>query len=568
MEERVRIYQLFVRHFGNVNGARVLDGSIEENGCGKFSDITDKALGEIVGLGFTDIWLTGVIEHASGTGYPGRPADDAVLLKGKAGSPYAVRDYFDVCPDYAQVPEKRLEEFQALLGRCADAGLRVIIDFIPNHVARSYGSDVRPELSFGEGDDVSQFFERDNHFYYLAGEGEIRLPAGVYAAEQHGRVTGNDAATWEPSIYDWYETVKLNYGHDYRTGRDTGHLPGADAGVDEVPRTWRVMDEVMAYWQGMGVGGFRCDMAHMVPMEFWCWAVRRARARVSDVYFLAEAYDGDPAKLTDENVLEALLDVGFDSVYDGDSYELVKELYEGEKWANDLDGLLWDSVRLERMLRYSENHDEVRLASPKHWGGYGMKVGRAVTAYLFGVGSGPVMVYNGQEVGEAALGAEGFGGDGGRTSIFDYWSLPELMKWVNGRRFDGGLLDTEQRDLRQWYGDWVKLMSEPAFARGAVYGLNHVNLDNAKFGRGAGEVVSGRWLYAFLRKDELSGQAFLVVVNFNPHAGAEDVEIWLSREAREWLAVEVGAKVLVGDIEACGVRTVEFWGDFGNLSDG
>jgi len=150
MEERVRIYQLFVRCFGNVNASRVFDGSIEENGCGKFADISLKALEGIVGMGFTHVWMTGVLEHASGTEYEGRAADDDVLLKGMAGSPYAVRDYFDLSPDLAVVPERRLEEFRDLLGRCEQLGLKVIIDFVPNHVARSYGSDVRPELSFGE----------------------------------------------------------------------------------------------------------------------------------------------------------------------------------------------------------------------------------------------------------------------------------------------------------------------------------------------------------------------------------------------------------------------------------
>ncbi|GAA5497384.1 alpha-1,4-glucan:maltose-1-phosphate maltosyltransferase [Rubritalea halochordaticola] len=562
MSDRVRIYQLFVRHFGNTNESRVPGGTIVQNGCGKFVDITERALEEIKEMGFTHVWLTGVLEHASGTSYPNRPADNPVLLKGRAGSPYAVKDYFDVCPDYACDPENRLEEFKELLARCKSVGLKVVIDFVPNHVARSYGSDVEPDLSFGKGDDVRQFFHRENHFFYLEGEWKMQLPGGLYEPEVHGRVTGNNAATWSPSPNDWYETVKLNYGHDYRTGRDTSHLPGPEAELHEVPKTWRTMDAILSHWQLMGVDGFRCDMAHMVPMEFWRWAVRQARWRNPEVYFMAEAYDGDPAKLTDENVLHALLGAGFDSVYDGDSYELVKQIYEGDKWANDLDDILWDERKLNQMLRYAENHDEVRIASPKHWGGHGLKVGVPVTAFLLGVGRGPCMLYNGQEVGEPAIGSEGFSGDDGRSSIFDYWSLPEFCKWVHGGAYDGGLLSEQQKELREWYAGWIQLMGEPAFSRGDVFGLNYINRDNEHFGRAEGEDVSGKWMYAFLRRDQKSGQAFLVVIHFNPWQKAQEVEVRLSQEAREWIGHEVAHKVVIGEMAPCGVEVVEFWGDF------
>ena len=147
------IYQLLPRLFGNTNETRKTNGTLAENGCGKFSDIDAPALGSLAGMGFTHLWLTGVLEQASGTAYPDRPADDPDILKGIAGSPYAIRDYFDVCPDYADDPAKRLDEFKALLDRCEAHGLKVLIDFVPNHVARSYGSDVRPELSFGADDD-------------------------------------------------------------------------------------------------------------------------------------------------------------------------------------------------------------------------------------------------------------------------------------------------------------------------------------------------------------------------------------------------------------------------------
>jgi len=551
--KKAKIYQLMVRHFGNVNGTRAQNGSIEVNGCGKFNDITERALREIQNMGFTHIWFTGVLEHASGTGYDGISADDEVILKGKAGSPYAVRDYFDVSPDLAVVVQDRLEEFSELLRRCSDLGLKSMIDFIPNHVARSYSSDVKPELSFGEGDQPSVFFHPDNNFFYLNehhGSGPLILPDGVYEREREiGCVTGNNAATWTPSRYDWYETVKLNYGHDYTKGRDTKHLE--DLNAESIPDTWVKMDAILEYWQGLGVGGFRCDMAHMVPMPFWAWLVDRARQRERSVYFMAEAYDGDPAKLCDENVLHALLDSGFDSVYDGDSYELVQEIYEHHKWANDLDTILWDEARLHKMLRYAENHDEVRVANPQRFGGHGAKVGRSVSALLFTLGQGPVMLYNGQEVGEPAIGSEGFGQDDGRSSIFDYWSLPELSKWVNGHQYDGGLLSQEQRELRDWYTTLLKKLDRPAFVSGGIYGLNFANLNNAQFGRLVGESVSGHWLYAFLRSDQASGDSVLVVINLHPTQDLENIVVVLPDDARQWLGQECSESVQIDRIPSC-----------------
>lgn len=527
-----------VRTFGNTNETRKVNGTLAENGCGKFADLTATALSSLQALGFTHLWLTGVLEQASGTAYPNRPADAAVLLKGIAGSPYAIKDYFDVCPDYACDPEQRLTEFRSLLARCAECGLKVIIDFVPNHVARSYASDVRPESSFGQGDDPSCFFNRDNHFYYLrkddpGGGPPLKLPVGegTYPPEsQIGRVTGNNAVTWAPSLNDWYETVKLNYGHDFTQGRHTA-LPGPDAAPSEVPKTWRTMDEILSYWQEMGVNGFRADMAHMVPIEFWAWAVKRARQRQPGVFFSAEAYDNDPAKLTDGHVLDELLKAGFDAVYDDPSYDVLEGIYDSGKWANDLDSQTFTGPRFHQSLRYAENHDEVRLASPMEWGGLGMKVGKPVSAVLFAMGRGPVMLYHGQEVGEPAAGQEGFGGDDARTTIFDYWSMPEFTKWVNGGKFDGGRLSPDQASLRAWYGKLLRTIQAPAFTHGEFYGLNHANQQNEAFGRVGDETVSGHWLYAFLRHDPTTGQSFLIAVNFHGSQTLEDVKIGIPQDA-------------------------------------
>ncbi len=527
-QPRPVIYQLLIRTFGNTNGTRKVHGTLAENGCGKFSDINAAALRSLRDLGITHLWLTGVLEQASGTAYPGRPADDPDILKGLAGSPYAVRDYFDVCPDYADDPLHRIEEFRELVGRCKSHGFKVLIDFVPNHVARSYQSDVRPELSFGEGDDREEFFHRDNHFFYLGeehpgGGPPLRLPTeelpgcdSFFELESdHGRVTGNNVISWAPSIHDWYETVKLNFGHDFTTGRDTSHLPGPDAMLFEVPKTWRTMDEIMAYWEEMGVDGFRVDMAHVVPMEFWRWLIRRARGRNPDVFFSAEAYDDDPQKLTDEHVLTELIDSGFDSVYGHPGYKISMAIHEGGSWANDLDAIYDEGEHFHNSVRYAENHDEVRLANPHHWGGHGMKAGKPATGVLFAMSRGPVMIYHGQEVGEPGDGEAGFSKDDGRTTIFDYWSMPAFIPWVNGGKYDGAKLDPARKSLREWYGKMIGVTQAAAFTHGEFYGLNHVNQANPNFGRLGHETVSGHWVYAFLRHDATSGQTFLVVANYH-----------------------------------------------------
>jgi len=554
--ERVRIYQLLPRLFSNTNETRQHLGTLVQNGVGKFNEIDTTVLAAIKALGCTHVWLTGVLRQATSTDYSsiGLPPDEPALLKGRAGSPYAIVDYFDVCPDYAVNAVQRLPEFCALLDRAHDIGLRVIIDFVPNHVARSYRSTVKPELDFGMRDDRAKFFDPANNFFWLPSEGApLQLPIDegsvVYDPErEHGRVTGNNAATWTPARSDWYETVKLNYGFDFTSGIRA--YPHADAPHLSIPNTWEKMNSVLAYWQALGVDGFRCDMAHMVPPEFWAWALDRARARQPDVFFLGEAYDNDPMKVGSGNVMLDLLGAGFDAVYDDPAYKALKGLYDGANWANDLDTALAASDRefvFTNSLRYAENHDEVRLAGRGQWGNIGPEIGRVVTAILAGVGRGPVLLYSGQEVGEPAEGAEGFGGDDARTTIFDYWSMPEFAKWVNGHRYDGGRLSVGQKQLRDYYRRLLCLVGEPAFRDGAFYGLNYANRDNAAFGRLPGETASGHWLYAFLRGDAACGQRCLCVANLHPRETLRDIHVHLPIVALEFIGLAHDSAALLLD---------------------
>lgn len=574
--ERLVIYQLLPRLFGNTRRPVRVEGSREENGCGTFADLDDLALDALRDLGVNALWLTGVLEHATRTAYPGVPADDPDIVKGTAGSPYAVRDLFDVAADLARDPARRKEEFEELCARCHRHGLRVLLDFVPNHVARSHRSDVRPELALGDGDDRTRFFARDNHFFYLGpehpgGGPPLRLPDttspgcdGRFDGElSYGRVTGNNAATWAPSPGDWYETVKLNLGHDYTAGRDTSHLPGPEAALGEVPRTWRVLDASLAHWQALGVDGFRVDMAHLVPLEFWRWVIHRARSRDAAVFFCAEAYDNDPAKLCDTHVMDALLEAGFDAVYDDPLYDVVEGIYEDGKWCNDLDALLAPGPRFDRGLRYGENHDEVRLAHPRTFGGLGMEVGRAVCGAMFLLGRGPLLLYMGQEVGEPALGERGFGPEFGglgagnaRTSIFDYGWCPALAMWLRAVR-GGPPLESARQDLRRWYRGLLALAREPVFQDGETFPLNGANVHNQDFGRVAGDGASGHYVLAFLRLDRATRKAALVVVNFHPTRRFEAVQVRFSAAALSALGVlERGARS-----PAIGVRR---WGSVGS----
>ena len=600
---KIRIYQLLPRLFGNTNETRKPNGTIGENSSGKFSDLDETSLAELKAMGFTHVWLTGVLQQATATDYEavGEPADDPDLLKGLAGSPYAIRDYFDICPDYADDPAKRNEEFKALVGRIHDKGMKVMIDFVPNHVARSHLSTVKPELSFGGKDDRTKFFSPQNNFFHLmpdapGGGPPLRLPTvdaegrpvsstlrasatpgdGLFDGEKDsGRVTGNNLVTWAPDADSWYETVKLNYGYDFTDpSKSVRHYPHGDKPDIAVPDTWKKMDQVIAHWQGVGVDGFRVDMAHMVPPEFWRWMIGRARERNPGVYFAGEAYDNDPAKVpggdpeaakaTGGNVMLELLDAGFDAVYDDPAYDAVKAVYDDGKSANDIDNALGRPFFQDNALHYAENHDEVRLAAASQWGGHGMQVGRAVAPLLFGLSRGPVMVYHGQEVGEPAAGEEGFGKDDARTSIFDYWSMPEFAKWVNGGKFDGARLSDAQRALRDFYRRLLSALDQPAFRDGDFRPLNPDNRDNPQYGRVDGG-ESGRWLYSYLRHDLATGQRMLVVVNLHPREAMHGSGIRFPRAAMRFLGwdaiagsqtVPVIARDRLGDVAAASAEIV------------
>lgn len=509
-DHKLIIYQLLPRLFGNVKSLNKHYGSIEENGCGKFNDITGKALHEISGMGFTHVWYTGIIEHATMTDYSsfGIKPDDPDVVKGRAGSPYAIKDYYDVDPDLAEDVNQRMAEFEALIRRTHAAGMKAIIDFVPNHVARTYASDAKPGdvRDFGADDDNTKAFSTQNDFYYLPGQPFV-VPGGYNPAgdafssamkdgrfdENPAKATGNDVFSATPGINDWFETIKLNYGVDYLNGR-TNHF-------NPVPPLWHKLNDILHFWAAKGIDGFRCDMVEMVPFEFWGWIIGSLKADYPGILFIGEAYN---AGLYRQYLNEGKFDYLYDKV---GLYEAIRRLtcngWDASTWQinavwnNDTNGID------DRMLRFMENHDEQRIAS-KYFAGspWPAVPGMIVTATL---SNGPVMIYAGQELGEPAEGSEGFSGDDGRTTIFDYWSAPELRKWVNGGLFDGGALPDEQKQLRAFYGKLLNaLRDNDALRTGKFWELMLANEHQAGF---------DTRIYIYIRYTDK--QRILVVANFN-----------------------------------------------------
>ncbi len=458
------IYQVFTRLFGNDKAACIPSGTKQENGCGTLQDFTAKALEQIRALGCTHIWYTGIIEHASKTDYSafGIPADNTDVVKGEAGSPYAIRDYYDVDPDLAKDPAKRIHEFELLVERTHKAGLKVIIDFVPNHVARQYHSDAKPAgvRDLGEDDDKTCSFSPTNNFYYLPAE-QLHinniLPNGTYR-EVPAKATGNDNFTSWPSKNDWYETVKLNYGVDYLGGKQ-GHF-------SPTPDTWHKMLQILLYWAAKGIDGFRCDMAEMVPVEFWEWALPQVKERFPGIIFIAEVYN--------PNLYRDYIHRGhFDYLYDKVGlYDTLLNVSRGQ--STQCITACWQAVDDIRgqMLNFLENHDEQRLASDFLLG----DAKRALPALLVSsLMPCPFTLYFGQELGERGMDAEGFSGQDGRTTIFDYWSVDTIRRWRNKGRFDGKLLTQEELSLQKTYRSILQLREQRLFAEGGFYDLMYAN---------------------------------------------------------------------------------------------
>ena len=495
---KIIIYQIFTRLYGNRNTTRKENGSIAENGCGKMNDFTPTTLKKIREMGVSHIWYTGVIRHATQTDYSayGIPRQHPAIVKGKAGSPYAITDYYDIDPDLAVDVNQRMQEFRQLVERTHKAGMKVIIDFVPNHVARQYHSVCKPEgvRDLGEDDDPSKGFDPQNNFYYCPGQ-RFTPYFDLYHGEQEpyieepAKATGNDCFHNAPGMNDWYETVKLNYGVDYYAGR-VGHF-------SPIPDTWSKMTDILLFWARQGIDGFRCDMAEMVPAEFWHWATDKVKFIHPDIIFIGEVYN--PAEY--RNYLGA----GFDYLYDKvGMYDTVREVIRGNQSVQAITSA-WqqtDDIR-DHMLYFLENHDEQRIASSFFAGDARKGVpGLVVSALLQ---QNPMMIYAGQEYGERGMDKEGFSGHDGRTTIFDYWNIDTLTRAASRR------LTKDEKALATIYNKVLNIArTEKAIANGVSFDLMYVNGGYHR-------------QYAFLRK--AGSEVLLVVVNFDDLPSTMDVTI-------------------------------------------
>ena len=533
MNDKIIIYQVFTRLFGNRSFVRKENGTLVENGCGKMSFFDTATLRRIKKMGVTHIWYTGIIRHATKTDYSAYdiPRQHPAVVKGNAGSPYAITDYYDVDPDLADDVDNRMIEFENLVARTHKIGLKVIIDFVPNHVARQYKSIKKPDgvKDLGETDDTGMGFSPQNNFYYCVNMPfepyfDLNDEAGTPYSEFPAKATGNDHFDNHPGVNDWYETVKLNYGVDYC---DAG---GRSCHFQPIPDTWMKMEGILKFWAGKGVDGFRCDMAEMVPIEFWAWVIRSLKTDYPHLLFIGEVYN--------PSLYKSFVSAGFDYLYDKvGMYDCMCGVMRGVNPASSITRQ-WQAVDdiKDHMLYFLENHDEIRLASDFSVGRFcGGKRGIPALVVSVLMYKNPFMIYAGQEFGERGMDKEGFSGLDGRTTIFDYWTVLSLYNGYVSRR----CLSSDERNLEKTYSKVLNIaITEKAVSNGLFFDLMYAN--NCRHGFNPDKH------YAFLRKCD--HEVLLVVANFSDID--TECEVLIPAHAFEYLGLPektIHAKDLLSD---------------------
>lgn len=522
------IYQMLPRLWGNDRIRPEKNGRLTKNGSGKLSGIDDKTLEYIKWLGCSHVWYTGIIRHSTQEDVEGCIASHPQFIKGRAGSPYAISDYYDINPYLADNPDDRMAEFEQLIKRSHNAGLKVIIDFVPNHVARDYGrttvSEDHPVL--GAGDDKTVHWKPENDFYYYVGE-SLKLPTpcpkGMTEYEEYpAMATGNNCFTPSPGINDWYETIKINYGDE--------HTP-----------TWDKMYDIIDFWASKGVDGFRCDMVELVPPQFFKWLICKAKEKHKSLIFIAEVYKK-------ELYSEYIRNIGFDYLYDKSGlYDSLRSVVEK---AVDDDGLpveLWQSAEgITRnwqflsdlqpyMLNFLENHDEQRFAS-EFFGKRAEYTFAPLYVSLF-LNAAPFMIYFGEEVGEKGMDEEGFSGRDGRTTIFDWWSISSvrrLRKVISRGEYMNlsvsGLVKAgmkrEEAEIFVRFAKAVRFAAtDEAVRQGTTYDLCYCNHGSDGFDKTRH--------FAFLRDYE--DHTLLFAVNFSTKEAV--MELTVPEHAFEWMGI-------------------------------
>ncbi len=526
-EQKKVIYQVFTRLFGNENTTNKPWGTLEENGVGKFDGFTDKALLEIKDLGVTHIWYTGVLHHAMVTDYTkyGISNDDPDVIKGRAGSPYAVKDYYQVDPDLAIDPANRMKEFEQLIDRTHKNGLKVIIDIIPNHIARAYEGKNNPKgiHDFGAKDDKTKAYSRDNNFYYIVGEdfkvpvwqndykplgGEKNPLADGKFDEKPAKWTGNGSRLAQPNLHDWYETVKINYGIKPDGTKDFDVLPDGFDKKDYkahvafwqdkiVPDSWIKFKDIALFWLEKGVDGFRFDMAEMVPVEFWSYMNTTIKTKYPNTLLLAEVYN---PSLYRDYIHKGKMDYLYDKVA---LYDTIKHIVQGHGLTDNLPKIQEDLADIEHhMLHFLENHDEQRIASVDFAGS--AEKGKPAMVVSALISTSPTLIYFGQEVGEPGNEDAGYGKPT-RTSIFDYIGVPHHQRWMNDKKFDGGQLSNNEKELRDFYKRLLNFTIHSSALMGSYKEIHNYNRTNSS--------NYNHRVFSFIRWSE--SEKLIIISNFD-----------------------------------------------------
>lgn len=519
--QKIVIYQMMVRLFGNDNTSNVYNGTREQNGCGRMSDVSTEALQSIKRLGCNYVWYTGIIQQASKTDWSqyGLPRQTAAVVKGNAGSPYAICDYYAVSADIANDVNNRAQEFEALVKRTHDAGMKVIMDFVPNHVAREYQSVVKPEISLGVSDNTDVQYDVMNNFYYFPGQTlnwqeaatESEGPNGGQMAggstyqEAPAKVTGNDVFhSVTPSVYDWYETIKLNYGVEYLSDGSRRKGWVSEDGSTIIPDTWTKMSDILLFWASKGVDAFRCDMSEMVPVEFWNYGIARVKEQYPDILFIAEIYN---PRVYEDYIVTG----GFDYLYDKvELYDSIRSVVEGRRPIEAIEACLSLPTYTNQnvaghMLNFLENHDEQRIAS--EFFGKNPQAGIPALYVSALINGNPFMNYFAGELGENAPDAEGFQGADGRTTIFDYWGLERQKAWKQAG-WDESKLPEEYLSIRRRYEEVLKLAQSAAVVSGQTTNITTDAMRQAR-------------VFAFQR--QAADNQLTVVANFGDEAFEAEV---------------------------------------------
>jgi len=287
------VYEVFVRVFSDQ---------------GTFEQVQNK-ISYLKELGVQTIWLMPIYP----IGKRGR--------KGSLGSPYSVRDYYEVNPEFGTK-----KDLKNLISAVHQNDMHIIIDMVANHVSKDYV--------------------------------EMNSRQELFVKDAHGNFTRE--------VADWSDVTDLDY---------------------DIPFTRQYMKKVMKYWvEEFNFDGYRCDVAGMVPLDFWEEVVAELKEIKPDVYMLAE-WEGSRPHV-----------YAFHSTYDWTLYHLLKDIYKGEKPAYQ--AVEWVEEKRDFYpknalpLRFIENHDEQRAA--KVFGGESSK---SFAAFIFSIYGVPLL-YNGQEWGE------------------------------------------------------------------------------------------------------------------------------------------------------------------------